>query len=189
MIDIEELIDLLEKDEINSDQFLLVYLFIVDDLKNLKKFLKLKEKRNEKFTPEQLKELEDKDIIINHNENGFDTANIIINPKYSERFTVDEEEAGDEIWQCYFKWLFINGREVPAKSMDYDEFINIYSRIIKNSKTKHQRILNITKNYVNSRKYAEMGIEKYIRSRYYDEIESKYLRGNDSPQRDIGEII
>ena len=99
MIDIEELIDLLEKDEINSDQFLLVYLFIVDDLKNLKKFLKLKEKRNEKFTPEQLKELEDKDIIINHNENGFDTANIIINPKYSERFTVDEEEAGDEIWQ------------------------------------------------------------------------------------------
>jgi len=77
----------------------------------------------------------------------------------------------EEFWQEYPKFIFVNGIEYPAKSTDYEELEKKYLKLINNSKTKHKEIIEKLQQFKSTNTYALMGIEKFVGSRQWDNLE------------------
>jgi hypothetical protein len=95
--------------------------------------------------------------------------NFEVTNKFTDEF-IQEVDMFEELWMEYPKFLFVNGLEFPAKSADYDELEQKYLKLIKNSKKKHKEIIDKLQQFKSTNTYAQMGIEKFIGSRQWDNI-------------------
>jgi hypothetical protein len=97
--------------------------------------------------------------------------NYIVNDKFKEGFLDEEGDMFEELWQAYPKMMYINGIEYPSKTGDYEELKEKYIRLIKNSKRRHKEVLSKLEIHKSLNRYAFMGIEKYIGSRQWENVE------------------
>jgi len=100
-------------------------------------------------------------------EDKYALDNFEVTTRFTDNF-IQEVDIFEEFWQEYPKFIFVNGLEFPAKSTDYDELKEKYLKIIKNSKKKHRDIIEKLKRFKVDNQYAQMGIEKFVGSRQWD---------------------
>lgn len=175
IISIDRYVDFLVKKNLTEHQFLVCYLIYTKEIKAIVKY-------NNKFkiSREELLDLIDRDFIIpifDDPEHIFDLANLNVTPKFYEGLIIDEDNA-EEIWDLYPSYLLINNTKVYSKSsMPKEDFIKMYLRITRRSQKTHERIKKVLEEYNRKNKYAEMGIDKFIGSEYWKELEKQKNAG------------
>jgi hypothetical protein len=97
--------------------------------------------------------------------------NFIVTAKFTEGFLDDEVDMFTEFWELYPKSLHISGIDYPAKSTDFDDLKIKYLKAIKGSKKKHKEIISKINRHKETNAYAVMGIEKFVGSRHWENIE------------------
>lgn len=98
--------------------------------------------------------------------------NFILTDKFMEGFLTHETDMFTELWDEYPKFLHIQGLDYPAKSTDFDDLQVKYIKAIKSSKKKHIEILSKLRSYKETNTYALMGIEKFVGSRHWDNMDA-----------------
>jgi len=170
----DKYIDFLVKNNLTEHQFLICYLIYTKDVKNIIKYNK-----KFRFNREQIMDLIDKDFIIpilNEEAHLFDLLNLNVTAKYYDEIISDEDDA-EIVWNLYPSYLMISNIKVYSKSsMLKEDFFKFYLKSTKRNKKTHSRIVTvIEKHYKN--KYAEMGIDKFIGTEYWKELEKDNKNG------------
>lgn len=162
IINTEEYIRILAKYNITEHEFLILKLLDDEDSDNVDLYKSL----IGGFDSSSIKSLEEKNLIIK-NEGSFYKINIDLSAD-----TTDSDMLASAIWNAYPSWLLINNEKVSAKSTDVDQFYTFYiKKVIKGSKRKHEKILSIVTQYRNDNGgFATMGIDKFFRSRHYEQL-------------------
>lgn len=170
IITLEKYIDVLTEKNITEHQFLICYLLYTKDVSNIKKYNK-----HFRFKREEIIDLIKRDFIIpilDEEEHLFDLLNLNVTPKFYENLISDEDNAV-EIWDLYPSYLLINNVRVYSKSsMMKEDFVKFYLKATKRNMKTHARIKAVVENYYKN-KYAEMGIDKFIGTEYWKELENK----------------
>lgn len=104
-------------------------------------------------------------------DNKYNLDNFEVTTKFTDKF-LQEADLFEEFWQEYPKFIYVQGLEFPAKSTDYDELKEKYLKLIKNSKKKHKEIIERLKLFKSNNTYAQMGIEKFVGSRQWENLHS-----------------
>ena len=175
IIDINEYVDFLCKSQIDPNQFLICWLIYNKDRKNSYKYIS----ELKRFKVEDILELEKKGYLANvksrsDSSNTLELDDYITTQKFDDFVIIDKVEIGEEFWNFYLKWIWINGSKVSAKSCDKDEFIENYAKKIKNNKKKHLKIMEIYERYKKENLYADMKIDKFIGSEHWENLEDLY---------------
>lgn len=177
---IEEFLDFLCDKKIDANEYLLCMLLYYNDEGMIEKFknrFRIFEPERGKYIKSMLENLIALGYVDDFNDvrdglKYYDVNLLMVTPKFTQEFLIDKEDAAEELWKAYPKRMFID-RMVPARSMDYDEFVKKYNSIIKGNKKLHKKILNILENYKKSHDYPEMGIEKFLGSRHWETLEEE----------------
>ena len=132
MIDAEKLVEFLAFRKITANQYLLCHLLYLGEHEMLKRYVS---NDSLQFTEAEVKDLISKGYV----EQLFDDNSqfsYMVTDKFSRHLFVDNEEAGQEIWDTYPKILKIEGVIQSTRSCDKDEVLETYYRRIKGSKEK-----------------------------------------------------
>jgi hypothetical protein len=172
---VDEWVNLLTRLKISPNQFLICWLVYEKDMASTIKYYQ--ENPKNRFSIEDIEYLVENDFLLrlskDKNNNNLDY--FMTTPKFTENLIVDEDDAGDEIWDAYPSWLMVNNHKVSAKSCDKDDLKRKYSLKIKGSMKKHLQIMATLKEYVNRNNgLATMGIEKFVGSEQWNVLEEAY---------------
>lgn len=96
--------------------------------------------------------------------------NFSVTEKFAKGFLDRFEEYAKELWALYPKEGMINNNTFTAKSVDYDEYKDKYTSILKEDIEIHKINIDRLRAYLKTHKYAEMGIMKYIGSRHWENL-------------------
>ena len=109
-------------------------------------------------------------------------SDLITTQKFDKFIVQDDELAATKVWKIWWGVIDVNGKKYSAKGMDYDDFVIMYSNIIKSDVSRHNEIVEITTNFVKSTPVCPMALKKYIGTRYFDDIADTYsnTKFNDS---------
>jgi len=168
IIDLERWVEFLHKTKLTPGQYTLLSIMYE---KKFKLIYQLKASNDRVLTKEEVHDLVDLGYIYNWNESGMYAL---------DQFEMTEK--GIEIfeknceWVCaetfittYPKWLFINGKQVSARSCDLDQLERLYfKKVVKTGQ--HQRVMEQLLWAIKNHKIS-MGIEKWFLSRQWEAIE------------------
>lgn len=167
--DIDKYIDVLCELEITEHQFLILWLISNKDEANIAKY-RLKFKN---FKTNEILDLIDRGFIEDFGvvRDGIQTFNIydfLITDSFKKRMIVDTDDAFEELVSAYPSFFNIKGQKVPAKAYD-ERLAEEYRKYHKNSKSKHDKVIEITKNYHEkfTKGFAQKKIEDYIRGKIW----------------------
>lgn len=169
MIDAEKLVEFLAFRKITANQYLLCHLLYLGKHELLKKYVADK---NLQFEAQEVSDLISKGYL----EKLFDDNSqfsYMVTDKFARHLFVDDEEAGQEIWDTYPKILKIDGVIQSTRSCDKDDVLQTYYNRIKGSKEKHQFVMQMLHRYVDlvkSHQMNSMGIEKWIKGENWDVV-------------------
>lgn len=169
MQDMKEYTSFLCKFKITPNQLYFLKLTETEDWENMYKYTET----NARFTIHEIKDLIKKKYLINNNiTEKFEADNFIVTDKYNKLLkTSPNSILGEEFWELYPSFFWINEKKIPTKSTDKEVFILNYVKKIKN-KTIHKRIINALV-YAISRNQISMGILKWFNSEQWIEIEKE----------------
>lgn len=158
-----------------ANQFLICYLVYHKDGKNIIKYT------NEvgQFERDDILYLIDHDFILTTVKGIYEIDNFVVTPKFSELILIEGNTAAKELFDVYPKWISIDGKEYSARSCGLTRVEIIYPKAIYNDIVLHRTIIDIVKVYKKYNNYAEMGIDKFIDSRHWELLESKYKSKRD----------
>lgn len=184
----EQTLDFLGKKRLTFNQFCMCLMIYHQDIKGIIKYT------NEvgfitggtvmKPDKTEVNELEDllkrkylKHTFIDKND-YYSLDNFSVTDAFSKGFLDGFDECAKELWTIYPKQGMQGNNIFPAKSIDYDEFKDKYIGILKSDITIHTTNIERLKTYLKSNTYAEMGLEKYIGSRHWENLadESRKIR-------------
>lgn len=178
-INIKDLVFLLNKLGVTANQFL--FLTIIHE--KLYASLYSYEELNVGFTMEERNDLIDKGYIVcissNRKESYVDSYETTL--KYEESmYNADPELAAEEFWEEFPPYIVIDGKKIPAKSVDREKFSTAYHKKIGKYKTVHEEVMKALQ-YAKSRNAITMGIEKWFLSEQWNEVTKlKQLESHDS---------
>ncbi len=172
----KEFVDLLCDLKISPNQFLICMLIHDKDVAATIKYYE--ENGENKFDFKDIELLLKRGFIIriSKDEKHYHLDQFITTDLFSGGFLVDNEEAGEELWDAYPNWMhFNNTKPVAAKSCDKDDLIEKYGKKIKGSKKKHKEIMDILAKY-NDQTGGNpgMGIEKFVVSEHWNALKELY---------------
>ncbi len=169
---VEDYSDFLVKNNLTANQYLFCYCLGVGDYNSLIKYLKHHNIDSQDLGIDKLI-IEGKlyPYKVNELEKGYNLRTLRLMDDFKNKIILDNDDASEELFFSYFDYLLIDGVRVPARNININTFKMEYSKIIKNNRLEHDRILAVTKKYVSSRPYAEMGLDKYIGTRHYNLVE------------------
>jgi len=87
-----------------------------------------------------------------------------VTPKFFKKIFVSTNLAGEELWEIYPPFLYINGNRVSARGADKEKLIDAYAKKIKNNLELHIKVLDIVKA---NRDSLNMGIDKFVNTEYW----------------------
>lgn len=169
MLDVNRYVEFLTENKLTEHQFLILWLVHMKDEKNIAKY----RATFDQFNVDEVLNLIDRGWIedfglVKDNMRTFSIYDFIVTDKFTDTIVIDTYEAGQELIETYPSWCFINNRRISAKSCDHDELIVRYARIIKNSRHKHNEIVDLVRKMKISNEYAPMGIDKFVGSRHWN---------------------
>lgn len=180
-VETDKLVDFLTKNKLTVGQFMFCYLTYTKDWKNIYRY-------NEEtvgFNPKELADLEERGLVRNLNKDGEDFCDMyIISQGLFKNIYIDLDVAGEELWETYPPFLYVDTKRVPARSCDKDALIKTYLRRIKNSKKKHEAVLTTLKKAITEDRVS-MGIEKWVTSAQWESLEQEEARGKVDFAHDI----
>lgn len=176
-LDLKEWIEILCKLKISPNQYAICMLVYDKDVASTLKYYH--ENAGKQFTYAEIDELVDKEYLLRLSKDpkNYQLDYFTITEKFKSDFLIDEDDAGDEFWNTYPSWIWMNNRKVSAKSCDKDELIENYNRKIKGKKKLHLKILETIKEYsLRNDGFAIMGIEKFVGSEQWTILKEEYDR-------------
>ena len=167
-IDLERWVKFLCKAKLTPNQY--AFLAIMHE-KKYKLIYMMKELNSNILTLDELTELIDRDLLNNWNDtNNYQLDQFELSDKAKTLFNAKCEWANaEEFIAAYPKWLFINGKQVPARSCDLDALERMYyEKVVKKGlhETVMEQLLWAIKNHKIS-----MGIEKWFSSRQWEALQ------------------
>lgn len=116
-----------------------------------------------------IKSLSDKEFIINLNKGDeLLVEKIITTDKFQKIVEIDIDQAFNEVLEVYPNYLQITGQQskkVLAKTGNLDELkIYYFKFVIKSSRFEHERFISLTEMYHENKKYADMGLDRWLKS-------------------------
>jgi hypothetical protein len=168
MIDINKFTDKLVKYKISPNQLYFCSCLMENDKFNLTRVWNL----GVKISSDEIQDLIKRKIINIINESKpISINNLFINPSFREGLEFDIEVLAEELRQCYFKRLDVNGTIYPARNIDDFDLRKLYSEILKGDIELHKKIINVTKKYVDGKEVGNLGLDKYIKSKFWESLE------------------
>lgn len=175
--DIEKFTDLLVKYKITANQYLLCYYLAYDDAMDIHHLLRYNSSSMinryqtlvKGWVPSDFKNLKDQGLLIDNNKPG----ELILNKfKVADFFKrelfIGKEDAFEEFLNEYPIWLPMeNGKNLPARTGDFEELTRLYGKAIGANKANHQKIMDVLKK-AKEFNLVTMGLEKAIKSRQWE---------------------
>ena len=162
-------LDLLCRLEITPTQFYLMYLL------HTKNFAGIAQYTNEvaPFPNGEVEDLVGRGMLIDMNkDNGPIYADLLSLTDSAQTLLFKNiEQCGNEMWDAYPSFIMVNGAQVPAKTCDKDDIMDLYGDIIAYNPIYHRRVLELIA-YAKNNGLISMGIEKWVKSRQWEAIES-----------------
>jgi hypothetical protein len=166
-IDLTRWVDFLAKAKITPNQY--AFMAIMYE-KKFSLIYQLKESTDVILGMEELEDLIDRDFIHNWNQHGlYQLDQFELTEKAKTMFELKCEWACAEAFiKAYPKWLYINGKQVPAQSCDLDELERqYYKKVVKRGM--HEEVMDQLAWAVKNHKIS-MGIEKWFQSRQWQAL-------------------
>lgn len=178
MIETKTLTDFLVRKQMTVNQFYLCHMLYLRDFPNLEKYILTNYKtdkganRDLSFKKSEVDDLIGRGYLV---KSGTSDAiqSYEVTEKFSGDYYIDEEEAGEQLWEAFPKLLSIEGIMQSTRTCDKEDVLETYYRRIKGSRKKHQYVLQMTNRYsdmVRSGEMSGMGIEKYIKGENWDVV-------------------
>lgn len=171
-----DFVDLLCKLRISPNQFLICMLVHEKDVAATIKYYE--ENNLNRFSSKDVQELVSRGFLIRitKDEHYYNLDQFIVTDMFAGEFLIDNDEAGEELWNAYPNWMtFNNTKKTSAKSCDKDDLIEKYGKKIKSSKKRHQDVMSILKQYVEATNgNPAMGIEKFVSSEHWTALKELY---------------
>lgn len=165
-IDTKDLVFLLNELDITFNQYLLLVMIKEDLYASLYSY----EELNQGFTHEEIQDLVSKGYLekTNKSSNYIDAYNVT--EKFSESlYNADPSAAGEEFWEAFPPYIVIDGKRIPAKTLDRDKFINDYGKKVGRFKKVHLEVMDALR-YAASHNMITMGMEKWFLSYQWIEV-------------------
>ncbi len=179
---VADLTDFLVRKKITPTQAYFCHLIFTNDFPSLYKYVQ----EFQRFTVEELTDLEDRGYVINwggKRKVGNFSDQYEISPMFLEDLTVTPETMGEEFWTTYPSFIVINATKVAAKSTDKDLLMRDYGIKIKNSPVLHQQVLQALKFAIKTQRIS-MGIRKWVDSHQWEVLLEEMKQ---SPTQPLGE--
>lgn len=87
-----------------------------------------------------------------------------VTEKFYKKLFINTNMAGEELWENYPPFLYINGSRVSARGADKEKLIESYSKKIKNNIELHNQVIEIVKT---NKDILNMGIDKFVNTEYW----------------------
>lgn len=130
----------------------------------------LKKESQEKFKPIVKKTPEGETLVIQNRTLDL----LVVTDKFKEGIFIDNDDAAEEIWSIYPKWMNINNKRQSTKSILYEEFKVLYGNLIQGNGILHKKIVECVSNYKKVEKAGHIqlvGIKKFFENKIYNDIE------------------
>ena len=178
MIDGKSFADFLVRKKLTPNQFFICHMLYIGDIETLQKYITTEYNSSKgiaktlAFKPSEVSDLIDRGFLIEENDKGV-LSSYRVTEKFYEGYYIDEEEAGEQLWECFPKTLTIDGVIQSTRTCDKEDVLETYYRRIRGSRKKHQYVLMMTNRYsdlIRSGEMSGMGIEKYIKGENWDVV-------------------
>lgn len=179
-------VDFLVEHDISADQFILMWLIYRNDMHSILRY-------NEKgpgFRPSDVRRMIERGWLIDLNEGDEKMIivegvyKLLITESFRELILIDSDEALDDLWKLYPPFIDLDGKRVPAKSVDKDRLAADYGRIIQNDVYQHRYVKRMLEEAVKAGMIS-MGIEKWVKSRQWETV-AQWLEENEQHRHDSG---
>ena len=127
--------------------------------------------------------LKNKSIILKHsNEDVLDLSNIQFNRNFIKRYYKCSGQLGQELFDAYEKYVFINGKYCSLKNFSkrfnsFQDLFFFYSSQIQHNPDKHKEILEIVQ-WAKENNLLKVGIVEFITSHKWKELKELKDSGN-----------
>lgn len=185
--DIERIVNICAKRQINTNQLLYMYMIYKEEWALLMKLVNEIKPIEGKL---DLEDLVNRKYLINWSGewNNQLKDNFVVTDKFKHLLFVDTNEAGEQLFSIYPKWISIEGRSIPStQGGDYkgryfgkDEIIELYCKKISHDYEQHE------KNLIGIRKAIKHNISFPILRKYvFDEIWNSFNDLEELEEREI----
>jgi hypothetical protein len=122
----------------------------------------------------ELQDLIDRNFLVHDlidKEDIHSIENYVLTEKFLRIIDVNAKykQAAAEFWAKYPNIIHINGRDsATGKSVEYDDFVDKYTEILKKDFNLHKQIMEVLNKQVKASPYAQMGIMKYLGSKQWE---------------------
>lgn len=165
--DFEDYLNTLIKNKVNNDQFFFCYLLYYNKIDALYRYLTHSGK---KFMYDDIDELQKRKLIRSITGKPAENADEFELTENGKKMFKAINEFGREFWRQYPHQISLDsGKKIPGKSMDIDEFLELYTKKVGNNAEKHKEILKKLE-YAKRKDMINMGIRKWVASEQYDSI-------------------
>lgn len=171
--EIDKYTDFLINAGITPDQFYICWLIYTKDEVNQEKYVT----KGKGFESTDFELLIEKGWLVNTNPKAkaYNMINLFVSPEFAEMVLIEPDQAWDELFDAYPAHLLIEGKKVPAKtlnSQDYRAVEETYKKYINKNKFLHARVIAAVNKWKSDNNgYATIKIDKFVMGKYWDEIE------------------
>lgn len=126
------------------------------------------------WSEEEIEDLTNKGFLENHNRNGESYVdNYYVTDQFLELLlNVNPEQRCEEFWDAYPSFLQMDGKRIPTKGTGKEAFVRSYTMKHGRFIDKHKRIMAAL-DYGKRTGMITMGIQKFVESEQWDEIEKE----------------
>lgn len=171
MINYDDLLNYCRKLKITPNQFNFCYLIYIKDWTNLKSLSQTVyidasgQNRSLAIKKSEVEDLVKRGFVIDLYEGERYNTSYVVTEKFAKYLFIDEEDAGNDLWNNYFDYFTIGGIYQSAKTADKDRLMEVYLKKIRRNKKKHREVMEMLSEYktlVKQGKMQPMGIEKFV---------------------------
>ena len=206
-INVEKFAKHLYDKDIDANQFIICYMLYKKDIKLIEEF---KGKFNltgihkhasiDEVIRNYIDDLVDKGYIENFNpisggKRHYKINNFLVTNKFTMAVQADRQKLAKELWDAYPMKILIKdlksgkSREIHAKTVAFDELPDIYGDAIEDDVTLHDKIVKRLIAYKRKNQYIDIGLQKFIDRRYWENLSDEDISGDDMDQFNGDDMI
>lgn len=193
--DVDYYVDFLCKNDLSTNQFLLLYLlyrekmikdptgkFKYTNVGNIYKWLD----KGQGWTENEIIDLINKDYVVSVAKGNFAIDQLILTSKFVDLMFISSGDAFEEVLELYPPTVTINGKGFMLKACDLDECSKAYLKAIKNSSRKHQEVLECIK-YGVDKGLINTKIDKFVSGRLWEDL--RKMKEKDGNSTEFGRTL
>lgn len=172
-------VDFLCKNQLSTNQFLLLYLLYTEkmakDLQdgrlkytiagNIYKWLD----KGQGWTESEIADLIKKEYVISISKSNYEIDQLVLTNKFVDLMFINTGDAFEELLELYPPTVTVQNTTFMTKACDLDACSKAYSKAIKNSNRKHQEVIELLK-YGIEKKLVNTKIDKFVSGKLWEDL-------------------